>query len=90
MESFFPGPYTLEVSSPGIDRLLFKIEHFHKYLGEKVQLRTHVPIEGQRNFSGNIVSVVEKTIVLKINETKQVEFQFEQIEKAKLIPSFDF
>jgi ribosome maturation factor RimP len=90
LESLFSGPYTLEVSSPGLDRPLFKIEHFQRFIGEKVQLRTHSPIEGQRNFSGVIVSALDKTIVLKISHLKQVELQFEQIEKAKLVPAFDF
>jgi len=46
------GPYTLEVSSPGIDRPISRDQDFEKFLGAKVKIRTHVKIEGIKNFQG--------------------------------------
>ncbi len=52
-----PGPYTLEVSSPGLDRPLTRDKDFEKYRGSKVRIRTREPIDGSRNFLGTLVEV---------------------------------
>ncbi len=49
-----PTRYHLEVSSPGLDRPLRKPEHFRKYIGEIVEIRTHSPVENRRNFKGTL------------------------------------
>ena len=51
--------YNLEVSSPGIERPLFVIAHYQRFLGHDISLRTYRPIDGRRNFTGSIGSVVE-------------------------------
>ena len=90
LDALFKEAFTLEVSSPGLDRPLFKLEHFQKFLGEKVQIRLYSPLNGQRNFSGKLISANEEKVVLSINEKKDIEFRFDQIEKAKLVPNYEF
>lgn len=60
-----PGSYTLEVSSPGINRRLRRPDHFRRYLGKKVRVRTATPVEGRRDFVGILQSVDADGIVLE-------------------------
>ena len=62
----FPGAYTLEVSSPGIDRPLRTLEHFSRFIGETAVVKTIDPIEGKSSFTGTIEDVVEGSVVLGI------------------------
>lgn len=64
VEDPIPGQYTLEVSSPGLDRLLFREWHFEHFLGHNVQLKLVTPIEGRRKLKGNIASVDDDSFVL--------------------------
>jgi len=59
-----PGSYTLEVSSPGINRRLRRPEHFRRYLGKTVRVRTATPVEGRRNFRGTLQAVRTEGIVV--------------------------
>ena len=52
VEDPLPGNYTLEVSSPGLDRKLTKPEHFRRFMGEEVKVTLRFPLEGRRNFRG--------------------------------------
>ena len=52
VEDPIPGEYTLEVSSPGMDRPLFTLEQFNAFVGEQVKIRLRSPYEGRRNFQG--------------------------------------
>ena len=61
VEDPITGQYNLEVSSPGIERPLFVVAHYMRFLGHDVRLRTFRPIEGRRNFTGAIGSVSEKS-----------------------------
>jgi ribosome maturation factor RimP len=60
-----PGPYTLEVSSPGINRRLRRPEHFRRYLGKRVRVRTAAPVAGRRGFVGTLQSVEAEGIVVQ-------------------------
>ena len=60
------GQYNLEVSSPGIERPLFVIAHYQRFLGHDVRLRTYRPIDGKRNFTGSIGSVSETTNTIEL------------------------
>jgi len=75
--------YTLEVSSLGIDRPLFTLEHFRRFIGERVSVHLYVPINKQRNFKGSIVDVVGDQILLNI-EGEEIKLPFKAITKAKL------
>lgn len=76
--------YTLEVSSPGLDRPLFTLAHFRKQMGNNVMIQTSEKIEGQRNFKGIVQEVKEDIIVILVEE-KQVELPFKLIQKANVI-----
>lgn len=76
-----PGPYTLEVSSPGINRVLKKVEHFVRYAGKKVRVRTREPVEGRRSFLGVLKEVMKDEIVVAL-EGREYRIAFSQIEKA--------
>ncbi len=84
VEDPIQGAYTLEVSSPGIDRPLFEIAHFNKYVGNKVKIRLLAPIENRRNLVGMLVKVESMNIHLLI-DSEEIVVPFSEIEKAKLI-----
>ena len=77
--------YTLEVSSPGIDRPLTKIEHFKRYLGYLVKVETIDAVEKRKRFKGTIESISDNAdIVIKMEDTEYL-IAFENISKAKII-----
>ena len=76
-----PGPFTLEVSSPGINRALKKAEHFVRFVGKKVRVRTRDPIEGRRSFLGTLKEVMKDEIIVAL-EGRDYRIAFSQIEKA--------
>ena len=83
------GQDNLEVSSPGIERPLFVVEHYQRFLGYDVRLRTYRPIDGKRNFTGCIGSVGETTNTIElITNLGPVTLDIGLIEKANLIAHF--
>ena len=64
VEGFAPGPYALEVSSPGIERSLKRPTEFQRQVGEMVKVKTTAPIEGRSNVTGTLVSADEDAIVV--------------------------
>ena len=56
--------YSLEVSSPGIDRPLTKPEHFRRFLGRRVRVRTQEPIEGRSNFTGTLAEADDDSVIV--------------------------
>ena len=78
------GEYTLEVSSPGLDRPLFTAEQFAKFNGNQVNLRTRTPIEGRRKFKGQIQEVRENVVCLDVDGTLY-EIPHTEIEKANIV-----
>ena len=77
--------YTLEVSSPGLDRLLFKAEHFVRFTGHRVKVRTRLPREGRRNFTGTITGCHDGTLILEV-DGESIEMPLSEIDKARLVP----
>lgn len=77
-----PGAYTLEVSSPGIHRPLRKPEHFVAYLGKKVRVRCHAPLDGQRNFLGTLVAVTAGGVTLRCDGGVESYIEFANVDKA--------
>jgi ribosome maturation factor RimP len=80
-EDAVPGHYTLEVSSPGINRLLKKPEHFAGYIGKTVRVRTWEMIEGRRSFRGVLKELRNDKIIL-LQEGVEFHISFSAIEKA--------
>jgi ribosome maturation factor RimP len=85
VEDPFSGPYTLEVSSPGLDRPLVKPEHFARFIGSKAQLRLGVPLEGRRNFAGILRGISEGSVALEM-DGQLIDLPWVQIESAHLVP----
>ncbi|MCW8444988.1 ribosome maturation factor RimP [Fluoribacter gormanii] len=83
VEDPISGNYSLEVSSPGIPRPLFKKWQYQRYIGHDVQIKTFKPIEGKRKLLGTIVSASDDALVLKINNEDK-ELLFSNIVKASL------
>ncbi len=76
--------FTLEISSPGLDRKLFTIEQCIDNVGKQAKLKTKTSIEGQRNFSGKIISVVDQIIQIETNE-KTLNINWGNIDKIRII-----
>ena len=88
VEDPIKGQYSLEVSSPGLDRPLFLPQHYARCIGEKVKLRTRVLVNGRRNFQGEIQSVDGDHIYIGIESGDQLKLAISEIERANLIPEF--
>lgn len=80
-----PSHYTLEVSSPGLDRVLRTREHFERFAGERVRLEMMQPIEGRKRFAGRLLGVGESEITLEL-ESGRISLPIEDIHRARLAP----
>lgn len=76
----------LEVSSPGFDRVIKKIEDFQKFKGENIKIKTRTPIMNQRNFKGEVLDVKGLVIMIKTLEQEEVNIDFDNIDRARLDP----
>ncbi len=85
VEDPISGHYSLEVSSPGIERPLVKKEHFEKALGQNVSVKTHIKCNGQRNFLGQLTEVSDHSIVVVINGDEH-GIELANIDRARLKP----
>ena len=79
------GHYTLEVSSPGFDRILRTRAHFERFVGERIFAELKLPIEGRRRFVGVLKSIAGDTVVVEV-DGKAHSLPFERIQKARLRP----
>ena len=79
------GHYTLEVSSPGLERVLRKRAHFERFVGERVFVELKLPIEGRRRFAGTLKAVLGAAIVVEV-DGREHELPLERIQKARLRP----
>ena len=80
-------PYTLEVSSPGLDRPLKKEADFLRNKDKQIQLKTYAPIEGRKHFSGIVLDVKNRILLLKDNDDC-LELELANIAQAKLVIKF--
>ena len=94
VEDVIPGgQYTLEVSSPGLDRKLMKPTDYERFAGSMVKLQTREAINGSRNFQGRLQGLRDGRVTLEIPAKKkapasQVEVELSNVEKANLVPEF--
>lgn len=88
-EDPFPGAYTLEVSSPGIDRPLRTLEHFARFKGEEAVVKLVEPLDGRSSYTGPIVDVRDQDVVLQVGED-QVVLPLESMKRARLKGSITF
>lgn len=88
VEDPIPVEYTLEVSSPGMDRPLFTLDQYTRNVGELIKLRLRAPFEGRRNFSGQLTSIEGDEIVIVVDEHEYL-LPIELIDKANIVPRFE-
>jgi ribosome maturation factor RimP len=81
------GHYTLEVSSPGLDRLLFRRADYERYVGSLVKVRLAVPHAGRRRFQGRLLRVEDGNVVVD-QDGEEVTLALDQIEQARLVPEY--
>ncbi|CAM4408775.1 MAG: Ribosome maturation factor RimP [Legionellaceae bacterium] len=79
--------YDLEVSSPGMDRPLFKKEHYQRFLNHLIRLRLSVSKEGRRKFVGRLIKIEDECIIITLDDT-EFRLSFDEIERANLEPEF--
>jgi len=79
--------YTLEVSSPGLDRPLVKPEHFRRSRDQKVRVVMHTHVLGRRRFTGRVVEVDDEQIVLEA-DGETYELPYDQMDSARVEPDF--
>lgn len=84
VEDFIHSAYTLEVSSPGLERGLYTFEDFRRYAGQLAKLKSREAINGQRNFRGRIAEVEDNIVIFDDNTNGRVRVPFGTIVKANL------
>jgi ribosome maturation factor RimP len=82
------GNYSLEVSSPGIERPLFEPEHFRRFVGEAAVVHLHAPVEGRRKLVGPIVDAGDAGVTIEVDGAL-FEASFDEIRRAHLRPDMD-
>ncbi|HAZ79712.1 MAG TPA: ribosome maturation factor RimP [Porticoccaceae bacterium] len=87
VEDAIKGEYILEVSSPGMDRPLYELGQYEKYVGEDISVRLRFPYEGRRNFKGRLTGIDGDEIILVVTDHEYL-FPVEGIEKANVVPRF--
>ena len=99
VEDVMPGSYTLEVSSPGLDRKLVKAADFARFTGSRVKLMTRAPVNNNRHFEGRLEKFENDRLTLDLSVAshksrkkmgdaagKKIEIDFANVEKANLVP----
>jgi len=80
-----PGHYTLEVTSPGLARPLFTLDHFIRFVGNKITVRLTQPQDARRNFTGWLQRVQDHNVIVVVDGT-EYSLPYEKIDKAHLVP----
>jgi ribosome maturation factor RimP len=101
VEDVMPGSYTLEVSSPGLDRKLVKAADFARFTGSRLKLTTREPVNNNLHFEGRLESFQDGRLTLDLSVAshksrkkmgdqagKKIEIEFANVEKANLVPEF--
>jgi len=88
VEDFIHSAYTLEVSSPGLERGLYKRGDFERFAGNLAKIRTNTPIGGQRNFRGRLLGVEDNDVLFEDRTSGRVSIPLEAVAKAHV--EFDF
>ncbi len=84
VQDFIHATYTLEVSSPGLDRGLYKRTDYERFAGSTAKLKTHRPIAGQRNFRGRLLGVDGEEVLFEDRTSGRIRVPLEQIAKANI------
>jgi len=87
VEDPIPGEYTLEVSSPGMDRPLYLPEQYVRYVGEVVRVKLKSTVAGRKNFRGQLLSVDEGRLTVLV-DGEQVTLAMGDVDSARVVPQF--
>jgi ribosome maturation factor RimP len=79
------GEYTLEVSSPGVERLLFQLEQYRAYIGEWIEIRLRAPFEGRRKYKGTLKGIEQEDVVVQAGDDEFL-LPYSMIDKAQVKP----
>ena len=91
VEDPISGNYTLEVSSPGVDRPLFTVAQYARFLGEQAKIGLKLPQDGRRKLLGRIVAAEDDRIDFEVDAKpapQRISVAFDNIEKARLVPDW--
>ena len=88
VEEILPSAYTLEVSSPGMDRLLFKGKQYSAHVGERLDVRLNYPFEGRKKIVGTLAGLEDDSVVLQVDDEEYL-LPLENVQKARIVPVFD-
>lgn len=88
-ENMLPDSYVLEVSSPGLDRVLKKEKDFVRFIGHKAKITVYAPIDGQRNFSGKILEAGKGSVTIDDVTGRKVSLSLDIIARARLEPELE-
>ena len=87
VEDPLPGHYTLEVSSPGLDRPLVKPEDFKRFIDEKIKVKMRQPVQGRKNFAGRLLAVTADHVVMEVDK-EHFDLAFDDMDRARAVPNF--
>ena len=85
VEDPISGEYTLEVSSPGLDRILFQLEQYPAYVGEWIEIRLRAPFDGRRKFKGTLKGIEGEDLVVQVEE-QEFLLPYSSIDRAQVKP----
>ena len=88
VEEVLNGAYTLEVSSPGLDRPLGRRSDFERYQGQTAKIKTHAPIAGQRHWKGSLAGIEGEDLLIEVNG-ETVAIPLSDVKRANLQYEFD-
>ena len=88
VEDPISSEYNLEVSSPGLDRPLFDLSQFQAVIGETINVKLSMPLNGRRKFKGTLESIENDTLIVVV-DGQDFELIFSNIDKANLVYNFD-
>ena len=88
VENILASSYTLEVSSPGLDRLLFKAEQYAQSIGETVDVRLNYPFEGRRRFVGALTGLENDEVVVLVEDSEYL-IPLSNVQRARIVPRFE-
>ncbi len=88
VEDPISSEYNLEVSSPGLDRPLFDLPQFQAVIGETINVKLSIPLNGRRKFKGILEAIENDTLIVTL-DNQEFELVFSNIDKANLVHNFD-
>ncbi len=87
VEDPISSEYNLEVSSPGVDRPLFELAHFQSVIGETINVKLSMPLNGRRKFKGSLMAIENNTLIVEVDSI-DYELVISNIDKANLVAKF--